>query len=168
METAAQKLEKKFHDRFVVKYQEFVTNNILVFKDDPGVTSKISKPLTDKYQSYNESLAKEKNELYQEYIHKQQLLKRLNNETIQLQNDFANKLQAISDNYQSMKAEASQSHQALLNQLQTEFDDAHQAQIQQLASNNDQAQKPKNAISATGVSFIFEFRIEYMMCVVSR
>ena len=164
METAAQKLEKKFNDRFVVKYQEFVTNNILVFKDDPGVTSQISKPLSDKYQSYNESLAKEKNELYQEYIQKQQLLKRLNNETIQLQNDFANKLQAISDNYQSMKAEASQSHQALLNQLQTAFGDAHEAQIQQLASNNDQAQKQKNAISATGAVYISKFCSKNIVC----
>mmetsp|Transcript_19953 Transcript_19953/g.17684 ORF Transcript_19953/g.17684 Transcript_19953/m.17684 type:complete len:229 (-) Transcript_19953:1319-2005(-) len=141
METAMTKLQTRINDKFLVKYQEFVRNFILIYKDDPCVIKNIIEPSKDKYQSYDENLANEKNELYKQYIEKQKILKQLNDETIQLQNEFDNTLKSINDNYQAMKSEAAQQHQILLNQLQQKFD-IHQTDNMDnnLQSNSDNNQ----------------------------
>ena len=144
------KLQKRINDKFLVRYEEFVRNFILIYKDDPCVLNEITEPIKDKYQSYDENLAKEKDQLKQQYIEKQKILKQLNDETIELQNEFDNTLKSINDNYQAMKSEAAQQHQILLNQLQHKFDidqaDYNESNIQSNNSNNHRNRK----LSAAG------------------
>ena len=60
MEVAMTKLQQRINERFLIKYDEFVRNFILIYKDDPCVLNDIIEPIKDKYQSYDENLAKEK------------------------------------------------------------------------------------------------------------
>lgn len=141
MEIAMTKLQQRINERFLIKYDEFVRNFILIYKDDPCVLNDIIEPIKDKYQSYDENLATEKDELYKQYIEKQKILKQLNDETIELQNEFDNTLKSINDNYQAMKSEAAQQHQILSNQLQHKFDID---QVQYSDNNNMQSINDNN------------------------
>eukprot|EP01084_Bolivina_argentea_P167142 290144_1 len=122
MQTACLKLQQRIYEKFTTKYQQFIKENIVSYKDNPFITNNLIIPSKDKYQSVNENLLKQKTELYKEYMQKQQILKQINNETIELQNEYNNNLESINDSYQSMKSQIYQQHQQLISQLQTKFD----------------------------------------------
>merc|ERR1712154_28330 len=128
METASSILQKRVNEKFIAKYQEFVNNFILIHSDDPCVINNIIKPSKNKYQSCDENLVQKKDNLYKQYIEKQQILKQLNDETIQLKNEFNNTLKSINNNYKSMKSEAAQKHQILLTQFQTKFENINKSE----------------------------------------
>ena len=120
MESAIKNLQQRVEDKFIAKYQDFVSSQILTFKDDPCVKGQrpVTLPSKDLYEDCDENLMAEKSALYQEYIAKQQKLKRINRETVQLQHQFNHTLKAINDNYQAMKREVALEHELLLQDCQ--------------------------------------------------
>ena len=149
MQSAMEKLTKRITDKFIVKYEEFIKNNLLIYKNDPCVTHQIVTASKEKYEACDQTLMTEKEQLYQQYVEKQKLLKQLNNETTQLQNEFNHTLKSINDNYQSMKSEVAEQHQLLLNQLQSNFGNIQQTQSAHSKDSHHHALDTKHTIPAT-------------------
>lgn len=120
MENAIKNLQQRVEDKFIAKYQDFVSSNIVIFRDDPCVKRQrpVTMPSQDLFEQIDENLISEKNALYKEYVAKQQKLRKINRETVQLQHEFNHTLKAINDNYQSMKRAAAEEHDLLLQQCQ--------------------------------------------------